>query len=240
VTTTDRLLEAANEAWNVHDGTAAFVLVSSLAAHGPAGPEQPARETDPCRPITAYGRSKLAAEELLATGNWPFRSVVLRPPSLYGPRDTEFLPLFRLARHGWTGRMGTRLRALSLVDGRDAAAAAVGLLETASATGPYFVDDGRLGYTWPDLAEALSVMAERRVRTLTVPLGLLKAFSLLVGRGRAAGSPILNRDRIRDLDSEGWVCDGSRLAADTGFRARHGAAHGFTETLDFYRREGWL
>ena len=240
VTSTATLLEAAQNTWTGGEDAAAFVLISSLAAHGPAGLDRPARETDACRPITDYGRSKLAAEELLTAGEWAFRTAVLRPPSLYGPRDAEFLPLVRMAVRGWTGRIGSRLTGFSLVDGRDAAAAAVALLETESATGPFFVDDGRTGYDWPALAEVLGHMAGRRIRTLSVPLRMVKFLSWLAGSNRAARSAVLNRDRIRDLDAEGWVCDGSRLVAATGFRARWDAAQGFAETLAFYREEGWL
>lgn len=240
VTSTATLLAAAADAWAGSEEACAFVLISSLAAHGPAGLKRPALETDACRPISDYGRSKLAAEELLTESEWAFRTVVLRPPSLYGPRDAEFLPLLRLAIRGWTGRLGHRMTGLSLVDGRDAAAAAVALLETRSATGPYFVDDGRTGYDWTAMAEALGQMAGRRIRTLTLPLGILKLLSRLAGSSLAGRSALLNRDRIRDLDTEGWVCDGSRLVASTGFRAQWDATRGFADTLDFYREEGWL
>lgn len=240
VTSTARLLEAAASAWAGREKSTAFILVSSLAAHGPAGLGNPAVETDTNHPITDYGRSKLAAEELLADHEQTFRTAILRPPSLYGPRDAEFLPLIKLAVRGWTGRLGRSLTGLSLVDGRDAAAAAVALLECPTATGPFFVDDGRTGYDWPALAAALGVMAGRNIRTLTIPLGLLKLASTLIGRGRAARSPVLNRDRIHDLEAGGWVCDGSRLTAVTGFKAQRDAARGFTETLAFYRKENWL
>jgi nucleoside-diphosphate-sugar epimerase len=240
VTTCATLLEAAAHVWVGRENTAAFVLISSLAAHGPASVERPALETDPCRPITAYGRSKLAGEKLLDAGRWPFRTAILRPPALYGPRDREFLSLFSLALRGWSGRIGRSMTGLSLVHGRDAATAAVDLLETPTAVGPFFVDDGQAGYGWPALAEVLGQTADRRVRLVPVPLGLLKFVSWLVGSGRAARSVILNRDRIRDLESCGWVCRGDRLTATTGFRARYDAPAGFADTLDFYRKEGWL
>lgn len=240
VTTCATLLEAAAQRWAGHGETAAFVLISSLAAHGPASVEQPAVETDPCRPITAYGRSKLAAEKLLDADRWPFRTAILRPPALYGPRDREFLSLFSLALRGWSGRIGRSMTGLSLVHGRDAATAAVDLLETGTACGPYFVDDGQAGYNWQALAKVLGQMAGRRVRLLPVPLGLLKITSRLIGSRRAARSVVLNWDRILDLESCGWVCRGDKLAADTGFRARYDAVAGFADTLDFYRKEGWL
>lgn len=240
VTSTACLLEAAEAAWKETPESPAFILISSLAAHGPAGLDNPAVETNPCRPITAYGRSKVAAESLLKERPWHFRTAALRPPALYGPRDREFLPLINMATRGWTGIMGREMEGLSLVDGRDAAAAAVTLLETESAAGVFFVDDGRKGYDWDALADALSRMAGRSIRTIRVPVTLLKIASFLAGPARAARSPILNPDRIRDLEVPGWVCDGSRLVQATGFAPRNDAVAGFTDTLDFYRKENWL
>ena len=50
----------------------------------------------------------------------------------------------------------------------------------------------------------------------------------------------LNDEQRAQFDTEGWVCDGSRLTRDTGFVARHTATSGFTDALDFYRKHGWL
>jgi nucleoside-diphosphate-sugar epimerase len=235
VATTAALLAAAGRVWS---GDESFVLVSSLAAHGPAGPAAPAVETNFCRPVTGYGRSKLAAELLLTGPGIRFRTAVLRPPSLYGPRDREFLPLLRAALKGWTLRPGA-MEGLSLVDGRDAAAAAVALLESPRATGAYFVDDGRRGYTFADLAAVLTAVTGRRVRLLRLPLWMMKLGAVVRG-GRNAGSPVLNADRIRDLDTPGWCCDGRRLETETGFGPARDAATGLADTLAFYRREGWL
>lgn len=238
VDTTAALLAAAAAAWGEpRDGSApAFVLVSSLAAHGPAPLGRPAVETDPSAPVTAYGRSKREAERLVATAPGLFRRAVLRPPALYGPRDREFLPLLRLARRGWTVRLGTRLAGLSLVDGRDAAAATVALLATPAAEGVFFVDDGARGYPFAALAAALGEAVGRRVRVATLPLAPLR----LVSRLWPGASPLLSPDRLRDLEQPGWVCDGRRLEAVTGFVPARRAARGLAETAAFARRAGWL
>lgn len=239
VDTTASLLAAAAEVW-AHERPAepVFVLISSLAAHGPAGLRAPATEESPCHPITAYGRSKLAAEELVTGRSWPFRTAILRPPGLYGPRDRDFVPLFKAARLGVTVRIGRSMDGLSLVDGRDAAAAAVALLECPTARGAFFVDDGHTGYDWDELSLALSGAVGRRVRVLPVPLGLLKLLAAVAGRGRAARSPVLNPDRMRDLDSPGWVCDGARLRQTTGFHAQFDLAAGFRSTVQDLTRQG--
>ncbi len=247
VVTTETLLEAATELWgndsistSVTDPKPAFIFISSLAAHGPAGINHPAQEHNICQPITAYGRSKLEAENIVAEARWPFRRAILRPPGLYGPRDKDFLPLLKAASMGFSARIGLSMSGLSLVHGKDAARAAVALLKTESAAGPYFVDDGQRGYNWDELAEALGKMAHRKVRTLTIPLFLLKIAAALVGNKRASRSPVLNGDRIADLSTPGWVCDGRLLVEDTGFYPEFKADKGFTDTMAFYKEHGWL
>jgi nucleoside-diphosphate-sugar epimerase len=233
VLSTRRLLEAAARSGSV----TAFVLISSLAAGGPAGPDAPRHEADPCEPITAYGRSKVQAEGLLGR-NWPFRTTALRPPALYGPRDSAFLPLFQAARRGWSAELGN-VAALSLVDGRDAARAAVLLAADERARGPWYVDGGP-AVSFRELAHALELAFGRRVRTLRIPAGLLRAAAKLVGRERAERLPVLAEDRLRDAEAPGWVCDGGRLREELGFAPERTLDEGLAQTLLWYRNEGWL
>jgi len=233
VLSTRRLLEAARRAGTVR----VFVLVSSLAASGPSSPGRPRLESDPCAPITAYGRSKVAAEALL-DGDWPFRTAALRPPGLYGPRDRAFLPLFKAGRLGLSARIG-RVRELSLTDGRDAARAAVLLAEDERARGPYFVDDGT-PHAFADLTAALSRAFGRRILTLRLPVGLLRFTARLVGRARASTLPLLAEDRLRDVAVDGWVCSGEKIRSELGYAGARDITTGFAETLEFYRQEGWL
>ena len=235
VATTEALLEATHRT----SPRSTFVLISSLAAHGPAPLSAPAVEDAPDHPITAYGRSKLAAERLILDAPPQVRPVVLRPPSLYGPRDRDFLPLFKAAERGWTARLGRCLTGLSLVDGRDAAAAVVAALGAPRARGIYYLDDGREGYSLDEMTRALAQAVRRSVRTVFVPLALLKLIAALAGRTRAARSPVLNRDRLNDLAAVGWVCAGRKLAEDTGYRPERNAFTGFAETATFYREVGW-
>jgi len=234
--------------------TDTFILISSLTAAGPAPVDAPRREDSPCAPLSAYGRSKLAAEQLLGDQEWPFRTAVLRPPALYGPRDHAFLPLIRGAQAGWSARLGNRMTGLSLVHAQDAANAAIALLATQTAAGVYFVDDGSAppnpaapeprrhdgGYELEELTAVLASLLRRRIRTVPVPLGLLRTLSRLIGRRLGARVPILGADRIADLSAPGWVCCGDKLCRETGFESRFGLDAGLLDTLSFYRQNGWL
>ena len=228
-----RLIDAAAATPRVRS----FVLVSSLAATGPSLPDRPRREDDPPAPVSAYGRSKLAGERLL-TPDLPFRWCIIRPPALYGPRDAAFLPLFAWARRGWTVSVRGGLSALSLLDGRDCAAATVALLETERASGVYQVDDGR-AYGWDDIAAALRGATGRRVRAVPVALGALRLAARLAGAA-AALSPLLRPERLASVTAPAWTGDGARLREATGFRAGRDLARGFRETWEFYREAGWL
>ena len=92
---TANLLAALDEA---APGLRRFVYVSSLAAHGPSEDGRPRPPDAPPLPITAYGRSKLKGEELVRAWRGSTRAVIIRPPVIYGPRDSQLLPFFRLAR----------------------------------------------------------------------------------------------------------------------------------------------
>ncbi|MCK6590321.1 MAG: SDR family NAD(P)-dependent oxidoreductase [Polyangiaceae bacterium] len=83
---TRNVLEAAAEECS---GPRRFVFVSSLAAVGPSIDGKPVGTEAEGKPVTAYGRSKLAAERLVLEAKEKLPVVVLRPPMIYGPRDPD-------------------------------------------------------------------------------------------------------------------------------------------------------
>jgi nucleoside-diphosphate-sugar epimerase len=81
---------------SIKAGVKRFVYISSQAAGGPGtGPFQKT-EDDPDCPVSAYGRSKKKAEELLYSLRDKIEVVSLRYPAIYGPRGTETLRIFRI------------------------------------------------------------------------------------------------------------------------------------------------
>src|SRR6185437_12148229 len=76
-----------------------FVFVSSLEACGPSPDGLPV-PADQENPVTAYGRSKLAAEKVVLSAQDDLSVVVLRPGAIYGPRDGEILEMFKSVQRG--------------------------------------------------------------------------------------------------------------------------------------------
>ena len=63
-----------------------FVYTSSIDAMGPnPSASQPASEEMPCRPLSAYGWSKKAAESIVSDYSGDIRTVSLRLSNVYGP-----------------------------------------------------------------------------------------------------------------------------------------------------------
>src|SRR5436305_1916990 len=80
-------VQAAESLARVSGAVARFVHVSSLAAVGPSPEGQDVTEATQPQPVSEYGRSKLAGEQAVR-GLLP-AAVVVRPPVVYGPRDTD-------------------------------------------------------------------------------------------------------------------------------------------------------
>jgi len=128
---TVRLAQAAKGA-----GAARFVFASSCSMYGVMDGDRPIAEDAPLRPLTAYARSKVRAEEgLRALGDDGFSPVLMRNATVYGlsPRLRVDLVLNNLV--GWAVTTG-KVRILSdgtpwrpLLHVRDAAAATIALLE---------------------------------------------------------------------------------------------------------------
>jgi nucleoside-diphosphate-sugar epimerase len=223
---TRRLAAAAHRA-----GVRRFVLISSLAARGPDGRGQP--ESD-------YGWSKLAAERHLRTLEGRMETVVLRPAAVYGPRDTDLLPLFRLAQAGWLP-VPSQAAPLQPLYAEDAARAILAAAREPAGFGPFPVaENGR--YTWPDVVAGLAKTLGRPVRAARLPA---PAF-VLAGRAaeRAARAfsavPPFDERRARDLALNSWTCDVSESEEALGWRAEVPLLEGLGRTASWYGREGWL
>jgi nucleoside-diphosphate-sugar epimerase len=213
-----------------------FVLISSLAARGPDASYRDGRD----RPASAYGRSKAAAEAYLRGFGDRMETVALRPAAVYGPRDTDFLPLIKLARSGWLMVPNDRLR-LQPVYAEDVAGAVLAAAYAPVGFGPFPVAE-RGTYTWPEVAEGLGRSLGRSVRTLCLPAAVL-VFAGRVAQqaGRLPGVvPVLDERRARDLAVNAWTCDVTDTEERLGWRAEVPLFDGLERTVRWYRRAGWL
>ncbi len=226
------------EALTARNPDAVLVHCSSLAAGGPATGGRPLTEADDPHPITPYGASKLASERVVAAAG--LRSVIVRPPAVYGPRDTDVLAAFRLATHGIALRLGPVGQRLSMVHVRDLVRGFVDAGDRGVGRGIYYVSGAV--HTWEEIVGVLGDAAGRPVRRVRVPVALARVagqVGSLVARVTRR-KPLLTPDRVRDLTQPDWTCDDSRARRELAYTPRIALDAGIRDTLAWYRREGWV
>jgi nucleoside-diphosphate-sugar epimerase len=218
-----------------------FVFCSSQAAAGPGKPNRPRVVTDAPAPVSDYGRSKLAAEEEVLAYSGQLEITILRPGAVYGPRDEDTLPYFKMASRGLLVAPGLRERLVQLVHVRDVAQAMLKALRRADSVGrTYFVAHPEV-VSWRRMAAALTQALGGRTVTLRLPsalVGAAGAISELLGGGRRAGQ--LDRRRARDMAERAWTCDVGRAIDELDWSPTFDIEEGFRDSAEWYRKEGWL
>ncbi|HSM16793.1 MAG TPA: NAD-dependent epimerase/dehydratase family protein [Gemmatimonadales bacterium] len=217
-----------------------FVLVSSLAAAGPSRPGQPLRGSEAPHPVTAYGRSKLAAED--AVRNTALDWTIVRPPIVYGPRDREVLKLFKVARLGIAPVFGSGQQELSAVYGPDLAEALVVVAETRQTIGQTYYPCHPDPFTSAELIGHIGRALGKRVRPLRLPAGLARPLLGVTAAlaGLAGRATVLNPDKANEFFQPAWTADPDSLTRDTGWHAAHDLPAGLSDTATWYRNAGWL
>ncbi len=219
-----------------------FVLCSSLSATGPAARGGVVDEGSACRPISAYGASKVAAEAHVRALMTDLPVTILRPPAVYGPRDTEFLTLFQSAARGISLLAGSPGKRYSFVFAADLARAFVRAARSRAARGQCYFAAHPEVVTLLGLVEAAEVAVGRPTRRLALPesaMRLVGRVADLVSQG-SGRSTLLGSERMRELVAGDWVCSPAALMAATGWQPRTPLHEGFSATVAAYRAAGLL
>ncbi len=220
---------------------ARFVLVSSMAAGGPSRPGLPRSALQAPAPVTMYGRSKLAGEEAVRGSSLPW--VILRPPTIYGPRDRDnLIAVFKIARLGIAPVFGSGAMELSAIYVTDLAEAIVAAGMGGTVVGGTFYTNHPEIVTSGQLVRLIGETAGRRVRILPVPSWIARG-TLAVTGGLASlfrQRTILRLDKANEFYQEAWTGDPTPFMERTDWRAAHDLATGLPLTYRWYRDAGWL
>jgi nucleoside-diphosphate-sugar epimerase len=220
-----------------------FALVSSQAAAGPARAlDAPRDEAAPSEPIEEYGRSKLEAERVVASRGDAIPFTILRPSAVYGPRDRDFLAIFRQARRGIGLYPASRDRHLSVIHVRDVVRGLLAAARSAEATGRTYFLTAEPAVSWRDVYAAAAEAVGRRISEINIPQPLVDAAGMLGDlHAWVTGSPTLvTRQKVALSRADFWVCSGAAARRDFGFAAGIGLREGMRETYRWYVEHGWL
>lgn len=190
-------------------GVKRMVYVSSIKASGEITHGRPMLPDDPPQPEDAYGRSKLAAENVLRElcGASGMELVIVRPPMVVGPGVRGNLPvLMKAIQRGLPLPLACVRNRRSLVSVRNLAALLVACARQPEAAGQTYLAAEPEPVSTPELVHHLAAGLGRPARLLPVPVMLLKMAGRLTGR----------QDQIARLCSD-LELDASRASALPGW-----------------------
>ncbi|MEE8251446.1 MAG: NAD-dependent epimerase/dehydratase family protein [Gemmatimonadales bacterium] len=237
---TRRLTQAATHGSTLRS----FIYVSSLAAAGPAERGQPISNPEAADPVTNYGRSKLAGEDAVRRSGLPW--IIIRPPAVYGPRDTEFLRVFKFSKLGIAPLFGDGSQELSLIFANDLVEALIAAALKGTKEKTYYAAhrDVVTSQKFVELVYREVKQKGAGARPFLIKIPSLAVRAALQVTGTAANllgaATVLSSDRAGEFLAPAWTCDPTELERDTGWRARHNTRQGISHTATWYRENGWL
>lgn len=220
-----------------------FVFVSSLAALGPIpynSSKDITADHSPA-PVTAYGKSKLLAEQYLKEiEGLPL--VVVRPTAVYGPREKDIFIILKTINSGLEPYIGKTSQKLSFIYVKDLVKVLLSLLrEDVKTGGSYNVSDGQV-YSKYELADIMKSITRKKTYKFHIPIPLVSAIASVLEfvYSFRTDSPALNKEKINELNAENWSCSIRELEQDLGFIADYPLRKGLEETLNWYKENKWL
>lgn len=221
-----------------------IVYVSSLAAVGPIDFDSPflITENTPYNPLTVYGRSKKASEDMIKANFADSPISVLRPTAVYGPRERDLFILFDTLSKGFDPYIGSKPQKLSFVYVKDLVDV---ILD--SCTQPqqglqfYNITDGQV-YSRYAMADVFRSTFNKKSFRLHIPYALV-AFVAKLSQSlyaRSEKTPVLYPERLAELTAENWGCNIEKAQSDLAFKAKYDLSSGLRETLLWYKSNNWL
>ena len=220
-----------------------FVYISSLSIMGAIREQQPyeeIRESDTPRPNTAYGKSKLQAEQWLDTQPIPY--IILRPTGVYGPRERDYFMMAKSIQAHTDFAVGFQQQDITFVYVSDVVQAVFLALEKGQTGRRYFLSDGEVYQS-----AAFSNYIRRELGTpwwirITAPIWLLRVITF-VGEyvGRLTGKvTALNNDKYYIMRQRNWRCDITPACQELGYKPQVKLEEGVRRSIKWYRDNGWL
>ena len=219
-----------------------FVYLSSQAASGPSNSMAPVKESDKPRPVSVYGRSKLAAEAVIKRYTDKVPVTILRPSSVYGPRDKGLLVVFKMVKSGIVPLLSYRDKYLNIVHVDDLVRGIIEAGESRKTAGEtYFISESR-PYSWAEISNiALRNFGKKGIH-IPVSLELIgKGVKVLEFTSKVFQHSIrLTSDKIRELEEDFWICSTKKILKDINFSTTVKIEDGINATLAWYREHNWL
>ena len=239
VDTTRILLETALE---FKDSIKKFLIVSSQTAAGPSYNGKVITEDDPCNPITTYGHSKLAEEELAKSFMNMLPITICRAPAVFGDRDTEIFIFFKTFNKGLMTTIGFDKKLISLIYVKDLVKGFMLAAESEKSVGQTYFISSEKYYTWEEVSNITSEVLEKKPIKVKVPHSVVYIIAAIAQFFAIFSSKpaTLNIEKARDLTQNAWICDTGKAIRELNYHQSFSLEEGIKRTCAWYKSQNWL
>jgi len=222
-----------------------LVFVSSLSIFGAIREQQPyqeIKETDIPQPNTAYGCSKLAAEQYLEQMASRVPYIIVRPTGVYGPREKDYFIMAKSIKQHSDFAVGYKRQDITFVYVKDVVQAIFLALDKGENGRKYFLSDGKV-YQSETFSNLIHQELGRpwwiRIKAPIWVLRVVTFFGEYLGRltGKVTA---LNNDKYNILRQRNWRCDIQPAITELGYKPEYDLERGVKETIKWYQDNKWL
>ena len=220
-----------------------FVFISSLSIMGAIHEQQPYQEicdTDTPHPNTAYGRSKLEAEQWLEKMDFPY--VILRPTGVYGPREKDYFMQIKSIKGHVDFAVGFQRQDITFIYVTDVVQAVFLAFEKGQTGRKYLLSDGEVyqSATFSDYVH--EELGRPWWIRITAPVWVLRIVTFCGeywGRWTKKMTA-LNNDKFNILRQRNWRCNIEPARHELGFEPKVKLKEGVHRSIVWYKENGWI
>lgn len=219
-----------------------IICMSSLAASGPCQHDETVAESRDACPVSPYGKSKLQGEREALKYQDRFHTTIIRVGPVFGPRDKDFLPFFKMIKMGILPAVGSMASQFSICYVKDLIKGIELCMHKEFASGTIFNIADPQPFTWDRFGKIAGEILNKKSIKIKIPLPLAYITALLSELvGRIKKKPhIMNLQKFKEMRQEAWVADTRQAQEVLSFQPSYTLRAALEETLDWYRKKGWL
>ncbi|MCX8033926.1 MAG: NAD(P)-dependent oxidoreductase [Thermodesulfovibrio sp.] len=213
-----------------------FIHLSSLAAVGPCREGKPVDEETEPAPVSEYGKSKLLGEKAVDFFKDKLPITIIRPPAVYGPRDSDFLTFFKMIKSGIVLYLTEGIYSIVYVD--DLVNGIILASKAENAKGETFFISGPQPHSTQEIVSAISEVLSKKPLKIKIPKILGNFFIKIFEKFDKKS--IINNDKLKELVQPCWICSPKKAEKLLGYKAKINLKEGMEWTAKWYKENKWL
>ncbi len=220
-----------------------FIFISSQAAAGPALNESSGKkEKDNLNPVTMYGKSKLIAEEVIRKkAKMPW--TIIRPVSVYGAGDKDFLELFKMVKNHFVILNSFRTKYYNLIYINELTELIEQTINNKEAFNEIFFAANSRIIKNIELHKLIGKAMNSKTLTIRIPEFLLypiASFLEFISLVFKKKFPVINRDKVKEFKEDYWIVNTTKSEQKLKIQFKDEYLLNFKKIYQWYKDKGWL